>query len=51
MYVLDEDLLKNQEKIEAEGTKVYFPYKPYEPQKQYMKSVIKALKNKENALL
>ena len=30
---------------------VYFPYNPYQPQREYMTTVLKALANKENAIL
>lgn len=36
---------------QLEGLPVYFPFKPYECQNNYMAKVILALKNSENALL
>jgi len=34
-----------------EGIQVSFPYEPYKPQIEYMKAVIQALNNSQNALL
>lgn len=39
------------QKYTIEGVEVHFPYPLYECQKSYITSVLKALKNKENALL
>jgi regulator of telomere elongation helicase 1 len=35
----------------AEGLEIYFPFKPYQCQVEYMTKVLRALKNNENALL
>ena len=37
--------------FKAEGLEVYFPFKPYQCQVDFMTKVIKALNNGENALL
>jgi Rad3-related DNA helicase len=37
--------------FELEGIQVKFPFKPYDIQKDYMSSVLKAWSNKQNALL
>lgn len=38
-------------KLSIEEIEVLFPFQPYETQKQYMKNVIKAIKNKKLALI
>ena len=43
--------LKRQVAIEIAGTKVYFPFKPYDSQIEYMKKVMDALNEGQNALL
>ena len=47
----DKKMKTCQQKLLLQGTKVYFPYKPYEEQKKYMEKVIEALGNNNNALL
>lgn len=37
--------------IELNGIEVHFPFTPYDVQKDYMESVLTALKNKQHALL
>lgn len=48
---MPEILLQKQCKINLNGIDVYFPFKPYDCQRNYMKKVITALMNRENALL
>ena len=43
---INEEKLKKQEKIFIEDIEVYFPYKPYEKQITYMKSIIQTLNKK-----
>ena len=40
-----------QHKEVMDGLHVYFPFKPYDCQKDYMSRVMEALQQKENALL
>lgn len=37
--------------VDINGIEVNFPFEPYELQKEYMKKVIDALNNKQNAVL
>ena len=43
---INQEKLKKQEKILIEDIEVYFPYKPYEKQITYMKSIIQTLNKK-----
>ena len=43
---INEEKLKKQEKLFIEDIEVYFPYKPYEKQITYMKSIIQTLNKK-----
>lgn len=45
------EILDKQFKFVAEGIDVYFPFKPYQCQIDYMTRVIRALQHGENALL
>jgi hypothetical protein len=44
-------MLKIQIKRNINGIPIYFPFEPYNLQVTYMKHVIEALQNGENALL
>ena len=46
-----EKFVKRQVPIEISGVKVYFPFKPYECQIEYMTKVMEALNDGQNALL
>ncbi|CAD8071079.1 unnamed protein product [Paramecium primaurelia] len=48
---IDSNICKKQVSLMLDNTPVYFPHQPYEVQKIYMESVIKALNKKQNALL
>lgn len=37
--------------INIKGLEVKFPFEPYELQKEYMRKVIEALRNEQNAVL
>ena len=43
--------LDKQSKVNIGGLSVYFPFKPYDCQENYMSGVIKALEEGDNALL
>lgn len=43
--------MKNQVLIDINSVPTYFPYKPYPLQVTYMRKVIEALQNGQNALL
>mgnify|MGYP000232563574 CR=1 FL=1 len=45
------EFLEKQAKIVLRGHDVYFPFMPYDCQKDFMEKVITALDNQENALL
>ena len=45
------DFLKKQHRDIIDGNTVYFPFKPYDCQTEYMTRVIDAITKKENALL
>ena len=45
---IDENKLNKQIKIPIEGIEIYFPYKPYPAQVEYMKNVIQTLNKKGN---
>lgn len=45
------EFLENQSKQRINGIDVYFPFKPYDCQNNFMEKVIEALKNSDNALL
>lgn len=47
----DEKFLKSQHCEIIQGHAVYFPFEPYDCQKDYLGKVIEALQTKENALL
>ena len=46
---LSESNTENSRKINS--IKIHFPYKPYKVQKEYMKTILKTLINKKNAIL
>jgi len=46
-----DEFLKNQQKMKIGSLDVYFPFLPYDCQKDYMSKVISALQRGENALL
>lgn len=49
--LLNEEILKTSTKLMIDNVEVYFPFKPYDVQADYMASVIKTLSNnKQNAL-
>jgi len=43
--------IENQHKERLNGCDVYFPFKPYDCQKEYMKKVIESCSKGDNALL
>ena len=45
------EFLSKQSKVVLNGCDVYFPFKPYGCQQQFMAKVIEALQNDQNALL
>ena len=45
------DFLEKQHMSKLAGCDVYFPFKPYDCQEEYMKRVIDSCKQSENALL
>ena len=45
------EFLKSQHTQVIDGNTVYFPFKPYECQTEYMTRVIEALTQRQNALL
>jgi len=47
----DSHFLQGQHSQQISGSTVYFPFKPYECQSQYMDKVISALNQSQNALL
>ncbi|CAK77033.1 unnamed protein product (macronuclear) [Paramecium tetraurelia] len=48
---IDGNMCKKQASLVLDNTPVYFPHQPYDVQKSYMESVIRALNKKQNALL
>ena len=48
---VDMNMAGRQHKEVMDGLHVYFPFKPYDCQKDYMSRVMEALQHKENALL
>ena len=51
MIIIDYSKIENQCEIQIKETPIFFPYKPYTLQVDYMRSIIEALDNKQNALL
>ncbi len=52
LYLVKEpEFLRGQHTIRIADLTVYFPFKPYECQTEYMRKVILALENSQNALL
>ena len=49
--LVHEDKVKKQHLFKAEGLDIYFPFKPYQCQVDFMSRVIKSLNNRTNALL
>jgi len=49
--VKPEEFLQKQTKLNINGLDVYFPFKPYECQSNFMSQMINAMQNSENALL
>lgn len=49
--VKESELLSRQTKFKAEGLEIYFPFKPYQCQIDFMAKVVKALNTGVNALL
>lgn len=47
----DQEFLSKQSCQRINGADVYFPFKPYDCQNNFMDKVIEALKSSENALL
>jgi len=48
---IDENLAKNQTKLNCNGVQIYFPFPPYPAQVEYMTSVVKACESAQNALI
>ncbi|CAD8081325.1 unnamed protein product [Paramecium sonneborni] len=48
---IDQKLCNDQKQLNIGNTMIYFPYKPYDVQKQYMESVIQILDKGQNGLL
>jgi superfamily II DNA or RNA helicase len=49
---VDDQKISSQTKLILHNqTPVFFPYKPYEGQKEYMNSVLKMLDNNQNGLI
>jgi regulator of telomere elongation helicase 1 len=49
--VKDDEFLKGQHRQVIGNQTVYFPFKPYDCQSDFMKKVIQALESSQNALL
>ncbi len=48
---VDFDLVEKSTQITIEDISVHFPYQPYQTQIEYMKTILKALKNGQNSIL
>ncbi|CAI2380171.1 unnamed protein product [Moneuplotes crassus] len=51
LIAVEEDLKEKHFEIDLEGSKVYFPFRPYETQEEYMNQVLTACNNQQNGLL